>query len=204
MIKTDEIIIVEGKYDKIALEPLVDATIIATDGFKIFTEPEKIELLRALAKKRGLVILTDSDRAGFFIRGRLKSLIGEGTIKHAYIPDIAGREKRKREFSKEGKLGVEGMDRETLTKALLRAGVSVSDAPQKGGALITKARLYADGFSGGEDAHKARAAFARSLGLPERISANTLLEALNALYTLDEYERLAHRFKNGEKTEPPR
>ncbi|MBQ1434329.1 MAG: DUF4093 domain-containing protein [Clostridia bacterium] len=190
MIKTDEIIIVEGKYDKIALEPLVDATIIATDGFKIFKEPEKIEMLRALAKKRGLVILTDSDRAGFFIRGRLKSLIGEGSIKNAYIPDVAGRERRKREPSKEGKLGVEGMSPEALTAALMRAGVTVSEdgSPKAARAGITKARFYADGFSGGEGSHAARAALARSLGLPERISANALLEVINALYTPEEYE----------------
>ncbi|MBR2743097.1 MAG: DUF4093 domain-containing protein [Clostridia bacterium] len=195
MISINEVIIVEGKYDKIALEPLVDATIIVTDGFKIFKEPERIAMLRALAKKRGLLILTDSDRAGFVIRGRLTSLISEGTIKHAYIPDIAGRERRKREPSKEGKLGVEGMTPETLSRALIRAGITPSDAPPKARGGITKARLYADGLSGSGGAHEARARLARMCGLPERISANALLEVLNALYTPEEYAELVKTVK---------
>ena len=190
MIKIDEIIIVEGKYDKIKLEPLVDATIIVTNGFQIFKNKEKIAMLRTLARERGLLILTDSDRAGFLIRGRIKSFIKEGKIKNAYIPDILGREKRKREPSKEGKLGVEGMSSEILIRALKNADIKTSEVHERRRHAITKAHLFEDGLLGGEGAHDARIKFAKKLGLPERISSNALLDILNALYTLDEYRAL--------------
>jgi len=190
MIKIDEIIIVEGKYDKIKLDPLVDATIVVTNGFRIFNDKEKIAMLRTLAKKRGLLILTDSDRAGFFIRGRLNSYIKEGVIKHAYIPDILGKEKRKTEASKEGKLGVEGMEPKILIAALKKAGIGTSEVENRREREITKAHLFEDGLAGGDGAHEARIKLAKKLGLPERISSNGLLDVLNALYTLEEYRKL--------------
>lgn len=190
MIKIDEIIIVEGKYDKIKLDPIVDATIVVTNGFQIFKNKEKIAMLRTLARERGLLILTDSDHAGFLIRGRINSFIKEGTIKHAYIPDILGRERRKREPSKEGKLGVEGMDSEVLIRALKNAGVKTSEVDMPSVREITKAHLFEDGLLGSDGSHNARIKLAKKLGLPERISSNGLLDVLNALYTLDEYRAL--------------
>jgi ribonuclease M5 len=192
MRSVSEIIVVEGRYDKNAVSQIVDATVIETSGFAVFNDGEKVALLRRLAEKRGLIILTDSDGAGFLIRGRLKSMLGTANVRHAYIPDIPGREKRKRAGSKEGKLGVEGMSRDVILAALERAGATFSEMDAAGGSEakkdpITKADLYAAGLSGGLDSAARRAALLKKLGLPERLSANGLLDVLNALYTREEF-----------------
>jgi len=184
-----EIIVVEGRYDKNTVAQAVDATIIETSGFRIFSDKEKLALLRKLAEKRGLIIFTDSDKAGFFIRGRLRGILGEENVKHAYIPDVNGRERRKHAASKEGKLGVEGMDASVIVNALERAGATFTDEPRRAGSSsrITKADLFEAGLSGGACSAIKRREFLRSLGLPERLSANGLLEVLNILYTRDDF-----------------
>ena len=167
----------------------MEGTIIETSGFGIFSDKEKIALLRTLAKKRGLVILTDSDRAGFFIRGRLRGMLEDKNVKHAYIPDIGGRERRKSSPSKEGKLGVEGMDADVIVRALERAGATFEDADATTGksARITKADLYTVGLTGCTGSFQKRRELSRRLGLPERLSANSLLDILNVLYSKDEF-----------------
>jgi len=189
MKKVKEVIVVEGRYDKNTIAQTVDATIIETSGFGVFSDNEKLALLRMLSEKRGLVILTDSDRSGFFIRGRLKGLLGTADIKHAYIPDIAGKEKRKASPSKEGTLGVEGMPPDVIIRALELAGATFLDGQSRtvSYARITKADLYAKGYSGGVDSAKKRRALLVRLGLPARLSANGLLDVLNIIYERDEF-----------------
>ena len=189
-----EVIIVEGKYDKNTVAQAVGATIIETSGFGIFSDKEKLSLLRKLAEKRGLIILTDSDSAGFFIRGRLRGMIGSLNIKHAYIPDIQGREKRKSADSKERLLGVEGMAVDTIITALERAGATFIclGENQVGGDFqpkpqITKADMFELGLSGGPDSSANRRKLIRCLNLPEKLSANGLLDVLNVLFTRDEF-----------------
>lgn len=189
MIKIDRIIIVEGKYDKIKLSSLFDAVIIATDGFGIFKDKQKMDMLRVLAKKKGLLILTDSDAAGFKIRSYLCGSIPKEHIVNAYIPDLFGKEKRKALPSKEGKLGVEGVPASVILAALARAGISAGVACQPAGRKITKADLFADGFSGKADSHEKRCRFQKFLGLPERLSANALVEILNCMMDYEEYRR---------------
>ncbi len=187
MIKIDRAIIVEGKYDKIKLESLVDAVIITTDGFSIFRDSEKQQLIRSLAEKKGLLILTDSDSAGFMIRGFLGGCVPPEKIINAYIPDVFGKEKRKPEPSKEGKLGVEGVDSALIVQALERCGVVCGecDAPAK---KITAADLYEDGLSGRENSRELRAKVLKNLGLPERLSTNGLIKILNSFMNYDEYK----------------
>ena len=182
MIEIREAIVVEGKYDKIALEPLVNTEIFTTDGFGIFRNKEKMALLRRVAERRGLIVLTDSDGAGLVIRNRLRGSIDGKYLKHAYIPDIPGKEKRKDAPSRAGTLGVEGMERSVLETVLLRAGATPSEERPR----ITRADLYSLGLSGGTDSAAQRKKLQRALELPERMSAPALLEALNALYTREE------------------
>jgi ribonuclease M5 len=188
-----EIIVVEGRYDKSAVLGAVDGVVIETSGYGIFTDDEKIRLLRTLAEKRGLIILTDSDGAGFLIRSHLKGMLGGVNLKHAYIPDIPGREKRKRIASKEGKLGVEGMSRDVILDALVRAGATFAEETEagNGGEPITKTDFYLAGLSGTEGSAERRAALLLKLGLPERLTANGLLDVLNALYTKEEFMLLS-------------
>lgn len=191
MIRIKEAIVVEGKYDKIKLSSLVDGVIIDVGGFGVFKDREKIQYLRTLAEKRGLIVLTDSDGAGFLIRHKLSSCIPPQQLKHAYIPDIFGKEKRKTAPSKEGKLGVEGMELSVLRQALERAGATVEDASGSGGSQsqgqpITKGDLFQWGLAGGNDSAARRKKLQRKLGLPERLSANGLLQALNTLYSREE------------------
>ena len=187
-----EIIIVEGKYDKNTISQIIDATIIETSGFGIFSDKDKIALLRKLAEKRGLIILTDSDSAGFFIRGKLCGLLADADIRHAYIPDVTGYEKRKNAPSKEGKLGVEGMPPDILINALKQAGATFfdeSDEPclEKLNNPILKSDMYNAGLSGCKDSAQKRRNLAKSLDLPARLSSNALLNVLNALYTREEF-----------------
>ena len=188
MIGIREVVIVEGRYDKNALLQCVDCTVIETGGFGIFNDKEKQALLRRLARERGLIVLTDSDGAGFVIRNKLRSVVGPG-LKHAYIPDVPGREKRKRRASREGKLGVEGMDPQVLVDALLNAGATVTDgsvSPRRS-AGITKADLYELGLSGRPDSRRRRAELLKALDLPERMTTNALLGAVNLLYAREEF-----------------
>lgn len=184
MISVKEVIVVEGRYDRNTLSQVFDAVIIETSGFGVFNDREKLALLRRLAEARGLVVLTDSDGAGFVIRNFLKGAIDPALVKQAYIPDIAGRERRKRAPSKEGKLGVEGMKPEVLIEALRRAGATLGgEEPARRAGGITKATLYELGLSGGPGSAEKRRALLKELDLPEKLSANALLDVLNALYT---------------------
>ena len=184
MISVKEVIVGEGRYDRNTLSQVFDAVIVETSGFGVFNDREKLALLRRLAEARGLVVLTDSDGAGFVIRNFLKGAIDPALVKQAYIPDIAGRERRKRAPSKEGKLGVEGMKPEVLIEALRRAGATLGgEEPARRAGGITKATLYELGLSGGPGSAEKRRALLKELDLPEKLSANALLDVLNALYT---------------------
>lgn len=194
-IKLQQAIVVEGKYDKNVLSQLVDAPIFVTNGFGIFKDKARVALLRRVAEARGLIVFTDADGAGFVIRNRIKSAIGEQYLLHAYTPDVFGKERRKRQGGKEGKLGVEGMTKEILLRALRQAGAqaTAASAPE-----ITKADLYALGLSGTADAQARRLALLKRLELPEHLSSNALLEVLNALYTPDSLAALLDESENGE------
>ena len=183
-----EVIVVEGRYDKNALSQAVDAVILETGGFGVFKDKQKQKLLRAMAETRGLIVLTDPDGAGFVIRNFLKGCLNPGQVKQAYVPDVYGKERRKSAPSKEGTLGVEGMRPQVLLAALRRAGASFEEeTAQPCGALITKADLYAAGFSGGPGSREKRQALLRELDLPERLTADGLLDVLNALMSREEF-----------------
>lgn len=184
-IKLDMPVIVEGKYDKIKLESIIDGIIITTNGFGIYKNSEKMALIRRYAEKTGVIILTDSDGAGFQIRNSLKSRIPEGKLINIYIPDVFGKERRKEKPSKEGKLGVEGIDAAVLRKAFEDAGLMSGDAGRKKWA--DKQRLVSDGLSGGDNSSELRKALCAALGLPERLTAKGLIDALNTLCSEDEY-----------------
>lgn len=201
MIRIREAVVVEGKYDKIKLSSLLDGTIVTTDGFGIFRDREKMAYLRRLAENQGLVVLTDSDGAGFVIRGKISSCIPASQLKHAYIPDIPGKERRKAVPSKEGMLGVEGMELQTLRQVLRRAGATLLEEeslPENAHGKMTKADLYEMGLSGREDSAQRRKALQKELDLPERLSAGGLLQALNALYSEQELSVLRERFIKGD------
>lgn len=185
MLQVNQAIIVEGKYDKIKLSSLVKAVIIPTHGFRIFKDAEMLELIRHYARTTGIIILTDSDRAGFRIRGYLKGAIPDGKIRNLYIPDVFGKEKRKEKPSAEGKLGVEGIDAEVLREAFRKAGVLTEQMPE--GEPITKADLYFAGLSGSADSAQARRALQQKLGLPSMLSATALLEILNSMMTREDF-----------------
>ena len=192
-----EVIVVEGRYDKNTLLQIFDAAVVETGGFGINNDAEKLALLRRLAAERGLVVLTDSDAAGFMIRAKLKGAIDPALVKHAYIPDVPGRERRKRRASKEGKLGVEGMEREVLIDALRRAGATMGGEVDVRRGSVTKADLAALGLSGAEGSAERRRELLRHLALPERMSANAMLDVLNALYTREELERICAGLRSG-------
>lgn len=203
-IRIKEALVVEGKYDKNTLAQLVDAPIFVTEGFGIFKDPEKLTLLRAAAEKRGLIVLTDSDGAGLVIRNHLKGAIDPALVKHAYIPDVFGKEKRKAAPGKEGKLGVEGMTPAVLLQALRNAGATILEEPvgatmingPVGAAIgrqpdaeaieITKTDLYELGLTGRPDSKEKCKALQKALGLPENLSTNALLTALNCIITREE------------------
>ena len=183
-----EVIVVEGRYDKNALSQVVDAVIIETSGFGIFNDAEKRKLLQTMAEARGLIVLTDSDGAGFVIRNYIKGCVDPKLVKHAYIPDIYGKEHRKSAPSREGKLGVEGMKPQVLLDALIRAGVTFDDEENKKTApRISKADMYARGLSGREGSAEKRARLIKQLGLPERLTADGLLDVLNATMSREEF-----------------
>ena len=183
-----EIIVVEGRYDKNALSQVVDAVIIETSGFGIFNDAEKRKLLQTMAEARGLIVLTDSDGAVFVIRNYIKGCVDPKLVKHAYIPDIYGKERRKSAPSREGKLGVEGMKPQVLLDALIRAGATFDDEENKKTApRISKADMYARGLSGREGSAEKRARLIKQLGLPERLTADGLLDVLNATMSREEF-----------------
>ena len=183
-----EVIVVEGRYDKNALSQVVDAVIVETSGFGIFNDAEKRKLLQTMAEARGLIVLTDSDGAGFVIRNYIRGCVDPKLVKHAYIPDIYGKERRKSAPSREGKLGVEGMKPQVLLDALIRAGATFDDEENKKTApRISKADMYARGLSGREGSAEKRARLIKQLGLPERLTADGLLDVLNATMSREEF-----------------
>jgi len=190
MVKIREAILVEGRYDKNTLSQIVDAPILETAGFGIFKDKKHLALLRQVAEKRGLIVFTDSDGAGFVIRNHIKSAIPGKYLKHAYIPDIPGKEKRKSAPGKEGKLGVEGMSPEIILEALRRAGATIEGEETPQTRQITKQDLMELGLSGGPDASVKRLALLKKLNLPEHMSANAMLQALNLLYSLEELKEM--------------
>lgn len=188
MIKTDRVVIVEGKYDKIKLSSVLDAVIIETDGFGIFNDKQKQKLIRRLADTRGLLILTDSDSAGFKIRSFIGCIVPPEKIRNAYIPDIFGKEKRKDAPSKEGKLGVEGVSPIVLITALRKAGVLCEETADTKRRLVTKLDLYEDGLSGKSESATLRKQLLKDLDLPERLSTNSMLQVINTFLTFQEYK----------------
>ena len=192
MVKIREAIVVEGRYDKNTLSQIVDAPILQTDGFAIMKDKAQLELLRRVAKKRGLIIFTDSDGAGFVIRNYLKGAIDNTYLKHAYIPDIFGKERRKAIPGKEGKLGVEGMRPEIIIDSLRHAGATIEgETPCTNDSGISKMDLFDLGLYGSPDSKDKRLALLKMLDLPEHMSTNAMLQALNLLYTKEELVRIA-------------
>lgn len=189
MIRIRQAIVVEGKYDKIKLSSIVDAVIIVTNGFRIYKDEEKLALIRYYAEATGIILLTDSDRAGFRIRNYIKGSVKNGKIYHVYAPDIYGKEARKEKASAEGKLGVEGISKTLLLEAFARAGITASDAPPMTDP-ITKADFFELGLSGGEGSSFLRKALQKKLGLPELLSAGSLIEVLNTMMTKTELIQL--------------
>ena len=186
MVKIKEAIVVEGRYDKNTLSQILDAPILETSGFGIFKDKQQMALLRRIAEARGLIVFTDSDGAGFVIRNHIKSAIPGKYLKHAYIPDIYGKEKRKASPGKEGKLGVEGMTKEVILEALRRAGATIEGEEAPASRQITKQDLMELGLSGTPEASSNRLKLLKKLNLPERMSPNAMLQALNLLYNLEE------------------
>lgn len=185
MVKIREAIVVEGRYDKNTLAQIIDAPILETSGFGIFKDKQQLKLLRQVAQKRGLIVMTDSDGAGFVIRNYLKGAIEPCYLKHAYIPDVFGKERRKAAPGKEGKLGVEGMDPTVIIDALRRCGATFENEAILSKKNITKQNMAELGLSGGKDSAARRLALQKRLDLPEHMSANALMQALNLLYDLD-------------------
>lgn len=187
MHRISEVIVVEGKYDKNTLSQVVDAVIIETSGFGVFNNREKQQLLRTLAQKRGLIVMTDSDGAGFVIRNFIKGCVDPELVKHAYIPDIYGKERRKSSASKEGKLGVEGMSPDVILDCLRRAGATIDGENSRSPAGISKADMYKKGLTGKPDSAKKRAELLRKNALPERMTAEALLQVVNAIMSREEF-----------------
>ena len=196
MVKIKEAIVVEGRYDKNTLSQIVDAPILETSGFGIFKDNQQLSLLRRGAQNRGLIVFTDSDGAGFVIRNHLKSVIPAKFLKHAYIPDIYGKEKRKAAPGKEGKLGVEGMRPEIILDALRRAGATMDGEEVTARQQITKQDLMELGLSGGKDSSTLRLKLLNKLDLPQHMSANAMLQALNLLYSLEELVEMIETLEN--------
>ncbi len=197
MLKIKEAIIVEGRYDKIKLKGLIDAPIIETNGFRVFSDKEKQNLIRQIADTRGILILTDSDGAGFVIRNFLKGTVDKSKIKHCYIPQIAGKEKRKAKGGKEGLLGVEGVSDEVIIKAIRNSGATlIGEKSNNSNKEITKADLFTLGLTGTTNAEKNRQTLLKYLNLPKYLSTNAFLTALNCLYSLKELNDVINEIKS--------
>ena len=187
LIKLNQVVIVEGKYDKITLENVIDATILTTNGFRIFKDKEKRDLIRLLAERKGSLVITDSDSAGAIIRSHLKQICPENTITNVYIPQLYGKEKRKCKPSKDGFLGVEGLDKQTIIDALARSGITNSQISQSVTKKITKTDMFNIGLSGSKNSSKLRDDIAMYLKLPKGMSSNAFLDCLNTIYNYDEF-----------------
>lgn len=190
MVKIKQAIVVEGRYDKNTLSQVVDAPIFETAGFGIFKNKQQMDLLRRVAESRGLIVFTDPDGAGLVIRNHIKSAIPNHLLKHAYVPDIMGKERRKAKPGKEGKLGVEGMNKEVILEALRRSGATFEGKSSPVSREITKQDMVELGLSGGNDSSGKRLLLQKKLNFPENMSANALLQALNLLYDLDELTQI--------------
>ena len=201
MIKIKQAVIVEGKYDKIKVSNILDTLIIETDGFGIFKDKNKQKLIRRLAETRGILILTDSDSAGFTIRSFLNGIVPQEQLINVYIPDIFGKEKRKSEPSKEGKLGVEGVKSDVIIDALKKAGVEfdVGTEKQINTHPVTKTDFFLDGLSGGKGSAEKRARFLKQLDLPEHLSSNSMLKLINSFMDFDDYKREIQKLNEGVK-----
>lgn len=194
MIKIKEAIIVEGRYDKIKLSSLVDAPVIETNGFRVFSDKEKQSLIRQIANTRGILVFTDSDSAGFVIRNFLRGVADKSKIKHCYIPQISGKEKRKKEYSKEGFLGVEGVSDEAIISAIRNSGATIIGEEQvEKSVVITKTDLYVLGLSGRENSDILRKKLLKYLNMPSYLTANAMLAALNCLYSLEELKEILEK-----------
>ncbi len=189
MLHLEQAVIVEGKYDKIKLSSVVDAVIITTNGFSVIKDKEKLEIIRFFAKNKGIIILTDSDSAGFKIRNFLKGAISDGKITNVYIPDIFGKEKRKAAPSKEGKIGVEGIDTQILLEAFRKAGVISNEADSER-EPVTKLDLFEAGLSGGNNSAEKRSELLKYLGMPELMTTNAMLEIINTMMSRDEFMKI--------------
>ncbi len=192
-IKLNTPIIVEGKYDKIKLDSMIDGTVVTTEGFGVFKDSEKKLLIRRLADKNGVIVLTDSDGGGLVIRNYINSILPKDKIINLYIPEVKGKEKRKKEYSRAGMLGVEGLDNDCLFKIL--KPFSDNSLENKPRASITKSDFYQDGFSGSKNSSEKRKKLCRLVQLPENIGSNALIEALNLLYSKDEYKEFVEMLK---------
>ena len=188
MIKLKMPLIVEGKYDKITLENVVDTLIIPTNGFSIFKDRQKCELIKTFAYRNGIIVLTDSDSAGNMIRAHIKNIVKDGKIINVYVPQLKGKEKRKSAPSKEGFLGVEGISKELLEQAFLKSGVLFDSNVQKG-KKITKTDMFLNGLSGGTNSANKRKELLKYLNLPDNLSANAMLDILNTLLSYEEFEK---------------
>ena len=186
MIKLKEAVIVEGRYDKIKLKNLIDAPIIETNGFRIFNDKERRDMIRQIADRRGILIMTDSDGAGLVIRNFLNGAVDKAKIKHCYIPQLEGKEKRKEQKSKEGFLGVEGVPDEVVIEAIRKSGATVIGEEAASTNEITKADLFKLGLTGTENSAQKRKKLLKKLNMPDYLSTNAMLTALNCLYSLEE------------------
>ena len=196
MLKIKEAIIVEGRYDKIKLKNIVDATIIETNGFRVFSDKEKQSLIRKIAETKGILVFTDSDSAGFVIRNFLRGAVDKSKIKHCYIPQINGKEKRKAHSSKEGFLGVEGVSDEVIIDAIRKSGATIiGEESQAQSGEITKSDLYRLGFTGRENSEKLRKALLKNLGMPSYLTTNAMLSAINCLYSLEELKNIVENLE---------
>ena len=187
MIKLKQAVIVEGKYDKITLENIIDATIITTDGYRIFKNKEKRDLIRLLASRNGIIVITDSDSAGGVIRSYLKQICPTDTITNVYVPQLFGKEKRKEKPSKQGLLGVEGLSKQTIIEALAKSGITGEYITHKNDKIITKSDLFTVGLSGGKNSVVLRKEFSKFIGLPANMSANAFLDAVNAVMNYEDF-----------------
>ena len=194
-IKIDRVVIVEGKYDQIKLSSLIDGVIIRTDGFRIYKDKEKAALIRTLGRQKGLLVLTDSDHAGFKLRGYIRSIAKDADIVQVYIPQIKGKEHRKEKPGKENLLGVEGIDAKTLYTLLKNAGVSAERKSGCEGQRITKLDFFSDGFSRGKYAAQKRQMLLAHLGLPAYLTSNALLEIINNIMTYEQYRAYCDQIK---------
>lgn len=196
MIKLDKAVIVEGKYDKIKLSNFLDAVIIETDGFRIFSDKEKRAFIKQLAKTKGIIIMTDSDSAGFRIRNFLRNIASDGKVINVYIPDVFGKEKRKTEPSKEGKLGVEGLSEEIITEALGKAGVFGTKTDSSDKRIVTTADLFDDGLTGSENSGEKKLKLLKNLSLPSKMSNSQLLKLINTFMSYEDYKKAVSQIEN--------